>query len=170
MKATETRYTGSMVDGTQLKNVVRAPHEFVESPSFLAKRVGMMAKQKTIDAFESADAVPFAYGVLAVLAQGACTTQAAIADALVYDRSYLVGLLDELEADGLIERRRDAKDRRRHVVTLTAAGARELDRLRALVRDVDAELLGPLDDTEQETLHALLAKLAAAHDPRYDVN
>jgi DNA-binding MarR family transcriptional regulator len=159
-----------VVDVTQLKPVVRAPREFVESPSFLAKRVGMMAKQKTIDAFEQADAVPFAYGVLAVLAQGACATQAAIADALVYDRSYLVGLLDELEEAGLIERRRDTKDRRRHVVTLTDAGARELDRLRALVRDVDEELLAPLDDAERETLRGLLAKLAAAHDPRYDVD
>jgi len=160
----------AVVDMTQLKPVVRAPREFVDSPSFLAKRVGMMAKQKTLEAFENADAVPFAYGVLSVLAQGACTTQAAIADALVYDRSYLVGLLDELEAAGLIERRRDTKDRRRHVVTLTDAGARELDRLRALVREVDADLLAPLDAAERETLQGLLAKLAAAHDPRYDVD
>jgi len=170
MKTIERATLPSVVEVTQLKPVVRVPREFVTSPSFLAKRVGMMAKHKTIDAFEEADAVPFAYGVLAVLAQGACATQAAIADALAYDRSYLVGLLDELESDGLIERRRDTKDRRRHVVTLTDAGARELDRLRTVVRGVDADLLAPLDDAERETLQGLLAKLAAAHDPRYDVD
>ena len=130
----------------------------------------MAAKERTHDAFEGTGLSPFHYAVLALLEEDPRETQAAIADALVYDRSYLVGLLDELESDGLIERRRDTRDRRRHVVTLTDAGARELDRLRALVRDVDADLLAPLDDAERETLHGLLAKLAAAHDPRYDVN
>jgi len=156
-----------MVDTTESKRIVRAPREFVESPSFLAKRVGIIAKQKTIGAFEDAGAVAFAYPVLAVLSQGACATQATIADALLYDRSYLVGLLDELEGDGLIERRRDANDRRRHVVSLTKAGEKELARLREIVGDVDSELLAPLTAAERKTLQALLAKVAAAHDPRY---
>lgn len=156
-----------MVDVTELKKVVRAPREFTESPSLLAKRVGMIAKQKTIDAFEEDGTVPFAYPVLAVLAQGTCATQATIADALVLDRSYLVGLLDELESDGLIERRRNPNDRRRHAVSLTKAGEGEVVRLREIVRGVDAELLAPLSPAERKTLQGLLAKLAAAHDPRY---
>jgi DNA-binding MarR family transcriptional regulator len=127
----------------------------------------MVAKQKTLDAFEEGGSVAFAYPVLAVLAEGA-SAQATIADALRYDRSYLVGLLDELEGEGLIERRRDPSDRRRHVVSLTSAGEKELVRLREIVGGVDAELLAPLAPAERKTLHTLLAKLAAAHDPRYD--
>lgn len=159
-----------MVELTKPKpaqDAASVPREFTRSPSVLAKRAGMIAKEKTTAAFEDASAVPFAYPVLALLSQGACTTQAAIADALRYDRSYLVGLLDELERDGLIERRRDSNDRRRHVVTLTAAGESELTRLRGIVRDVDSELLAPLDSAERKTLQSLLAKLVAAHDPRY---
>ncbi len=156
-----------MVDVTELKKVVRAPREFVNSPSFLVKRLGMISKEKTVSAFEDAGAVPFAYGVLAVVAQGSCATQGTIADALRYDRSYLVGLLDELEGNGLIERRRDLNDRRRHLVSLTKAGEQELVRLRTLVGDVDAELLAPLTAAERKTLHGLLVKLAAAHDERY---
>ena len=156
-----------MVDVTELKAVARAPREFTESPSFLAKRVGMISKEKTIAAFEEAGAAPFAYGVLAMLAQGACATQATIADTLRYDRSYLVGLLDELEGSGLIERRRDEHDRRRHVVSLTKAGRKELERLRSVVEGVDDALLEPLNASERKTLQALLLKLAGAHDERY---
>jgi len=145
----------------------RVPREFADSPSLLAKRVGMIAKERTHTAFEEAGAVAFAYPVLALLAQGACATQASIADSLRYDRSYLVGLLDELEHQALIERQRDPNDRRRHAVSLTAKGERELVRLRAIVRKVDAELVAPLDASERKRLQALLAKLAAAHDPRY---
>ena len=159
-----------MIEVTQPTPAARAPREFTESSAILAKRVGMIAKEKTTAAFEDAGAIPFAYPVLALLGQGACATQAAIADALLYDRSYLVGLLDELERGGLIARRRDTTDRRRHVVTLTDDGGRELLRLRAIVRDVDADLLAPLDAAERKTLKGLLGKLAAAHDPRYQTD
>jgi MarR family transcriptional regulator, lower aerobic nicotinate degradation pathway regulator len=156
-----------MIDVGQPTQAARAPREFTRSASFLAKRVGIIAKERTLDAFEGVGAAPFAYPVLALLGQGACTTQAAIADSLRLDRSYLVGLLDELEGEGLIERKRDAHDRRRHVVTLTGAGERELVRLRGIVHEVDAELLAPLTAAERKTLQELLGKLAAAHDPRY---
>ncbi len=156
-----------MVELTEIKKALRAPKELATRPSFLLKRLGMIAKDKTVAAFEDAGAVPYDYAVLAVLAQGACATQAHIADALNYDRSYLVGLLDELERRGLIDRRRDLNDRRRHVVTLTKAGEQELVRLRGLVEGVETDLFAPLTPAERKTLQGLLAKLAAAHDPRY---
>ena len=156
-----------MVEMTEIKKVVRAPKEIATRPSFLLKRLGLLAKEKTVDACEDAGAVPYDYAVLAVLAQGACATQATIADALRYDRSYLVGLLDDLEGRGLVERRRDKNDRRRHVVTLTKAGQKELVRLRTLIEGVETDLFAPLTTAERKTLQGLLGKLAAAHDERY---
>lgn len=156
-----------MVELTEIRKALRAPKELASKPSFLLKRLGMIAKEKTHEAFDNAGAVPYDYAVLAVLAQGACATQAHIADALSYDRSYLVGLLDELERRELIDRRRDLNDRRRHVVTLTKAGEAELVRLRGLIDSIERDLFAPLDAAERKTLQGLLAKLAAAHDPRY---
>jgi DNA-binding MarR family transcriptional regulator len=150
-----------------IKKAVRVPRELSGSPAFLLKRLGGLVKEQMSEAFEAAGAVPYDYAVLSMLAQGACATQATIADALRYDRSYLVGLLDDLERRGLIERRRDESDRRRHVVTLTKAGAKELERLRALHARVEAGVLAPLTARERETLQSLLAKLAGAHDERY---
>jgi DNA-binding MarR family transcriptional regulator len=143
------------------------PRELVTSPAFLLRRVGMLVKEQMSHGFEEAGAEPYDYAVLSMLAQGACATQATIADTLRYDRSYLVGLLDDLERRGLIERKRDQNDRRRHVVSLTKAGGKELDRLRDLHDSIEFELLGPLTGKERETLRVLLAKVAGAHDERY---
>ncbi|HEX6789104.1 MAG TPA: MarR family winged helix-turn-helix transcriptional regulator, partial [Gaiellaceae bacterium] len=70
------------------------------------------------------------------------------------------------EDRGLIERKRDPNDRRRHVVTMTPAGRRALTKLRALSQKLDDSYLAPLSDEDRETLHALLLRLAEAHEPR----
>jgi DNA-binding MarR family transcriptional regulator len=149
---------------------VKPPRELVSSPSFLLKRLGWAVKDRVSDAFDRADASPYHYAVLAVLEEGDRETQATIADALAYDRSHLVGLLDELEERGLVERRRDPADRRRHLVKVTPAGRKALTRLRALHQQVDDEFFAPLSAEERSTLHTLLHRLAAHHDPRYAAN
>jgi DNA-binding MarR family transcriptional regulator len=155
------------ISNPMVKLGVRPPYELVCSPAFLLKRLGWAVKDRTVDAFEAAGASPYHYSVLAVLEESARETQATIADALGYDRSWLVGLLDELEEAGLIERRRDPADRRRHLVSLKPEGVTRLAELRAISRSVEEEFLAPLDPTEREQLHAILLKLASSHDPRY---
>src|ERR1700759_5628981 len=53
-------------------------------------------------------------------------TQQGLSGTLGMDGTNLVGLLNELEPEDLIERRRSPEDRRRHVVVLTEAGAKRL--------------------------------------------
>jgi MarR family transcriptional regulator, lower aerobic nicotinate degradation pathway regulator len=144
----------------------RPPLELMKSTAFLLKRLGYGIKARTFDAFEAAGESPYHHAVLAVLDENAVETQAAIADALGYDRSWLVGLLDELEQDDLIERRRDPADRRRHVVSLKPAGKNTLAKLRGISKQVEDDYFAPLDQEQRRTLHALLLELAAHHDPR----
>jgi MarR family transcriptional regulator, lower aerobic nicotinate degradation pathway regulator len=144
----------------------RLPGELVNSTSFLLKRLGMLAKERSFGAYDDAGFSPYHHATLAVLDEGTRETQGEIADVLGYDRGQLVGILDELEDRGFVERRRDPNDRRRHVVTLTAAGRRALAKMRALAERIDDDYLAPLSDADRETLHALLLRLAEVHEPR----
>jgi MarR family transcriptional regulator, lower aerobic nicotinate degradation pathway regulator len=144
----------------------RLPRELVESATFLLKRLGLAVKERSVQAYEDEGLHPSHHGILLVLGEGSPETQGSIADTLGYDRGHLVGLLDELEDRGLLERRRDPNDRRRHVVQLTAEGKQTLRRLRAVSRQVEDEFLAPLSDQERTRLHALLLRLMEAHDPR----
>ena len=142
------------------------PKELLSSTTFLLKRLGFAAKDDSHGAFEGTGLSPFHFAVLALLEEDPRETQAAIADALGYDRSHVVRLLDELEERNLVVRRRDPEDRRRHVVKMTADGRKALGKLRMVVRRLEDEFLAPLDAGEREALHALLVRLAAHHDPR----
>src|SRR5271156_2172872 len=63
---------------------------------------------------------------LKLLGEQGPASQHWLPDALSLDPSNVVGLLNELEERGLITRRRDPADRRRHIVELSAKGADEL--------------------------------------------
>jgi len=145
--------------------VQRLPEELTASGLFLIKRLGMTAKERSLTAYEEAGLHPYHHAILAALDAGAHETQGSIADALGYDKGQLVGLLDELEEAGLIERRRDTADRRRHLVEMTAAGKKQLARLRSLSAQLEDEFMDGLTDSERRELHGLLLRLAEHHLP-----
>src|SRR5437870_3229018 len=130
----------------------RLPAELVGLSSFLLKRLGFTAKETAMQAYEEAGLGPYHHAVLTVLDEGSRETQGAIADALGFDRGQLVGVLDELEERGLVERRRDTADRRRHIVRLTPDGKRALAKLRALALRLENDFLASLDEGERVQL------------------
>ena len=143
------------------------PAELVKSPGFLLARLGTTLKMEMMDAFEESGFSAYQYTVLALLDEGARTTQAAIAKTLQYDPSQLVAYLDSLEEHGLIERRRDPNDRRRQMVSLTPAGKLQLAAFRTMVRRIEDEFLAPLDEDDRAAMHDLLLKIATHRDPRF---
>lgn len=145
------------------------PAELVARPGFLLARLGTTLKGRTMEEFEREGFSGYHYSILALLDEGARTTQAGIADAIGMDASVLVSHLDGLEERGLIERKRDPNDRRRQTVSMTAAGRRQLNAFRKLIVKIEEEFLSPLDDEERQALHDLLLRVAMHRDARFVV-
>jgi len=98
---------------------------------------------------------------LTVLRDHGGSTQQALSTTLQIDRTNLVGLLNDLEAANLIERRRSPQDRRRHTVSLTPEGIRRLAEVENALTEAEQRVLAVLDSEQQATLHALLEQVTA---------
>jgi DNA-binding MarR family transcriptional regulator len=85
-------------------------------------------------------------------------TQQQLTEGLCIDTNYCVMLLNDLEASGLVERRRDPADRRRHIVTMTEQGRKALHQAEAAQQTLEDEILGALDAEERSKLAHLLRK------------
>jgi DNA-binding MarR family transcriptional regulator len=96
--------------------------------------------------------------VLSFLERRAPARQQDLCETLMLDANNCVLLLNELEAAGWTARRRDAQDRRRHVVDLTDEGRRALERAQRAQATLESELLGALSAEEREQLRLLLRK------------
>ncbi|MGD0604545.1 MAG: MarR family winged helix-turn-helix transcriptional regulator [Streptosporangiaceae bacterium] len=99
---------------------------------------------------------------LNLLSEHGAASQQGLVEALSLDPSNVVGLLNELEERGLITRRRDPADRRRHIVELSAGGQNELCLAQARLSRVEDDLLGALSRDERATLYRLLARAVDA--------
>jgi len=96
--------------------------------------------------------------VLSYLAERGQVPQQELGDALCIDANNLVLLLNETEGAGLVERRRDPSDRRRHIVAITGDGRAAFRRAEKAREAIEDDVLGALDADEREALHRLLAK------------
>ncbi len=106
---------------------------------------------------------------LKLLSERGPASQQALADSLSLDPSNVVGLLNELEERGLILRRRDSVDRRRHIVELSPRGQAELCGAYDRLRRIDDDLLSPLSARERATLYDLLVRAVGAKTPPCDI-
>jgi DNA-binding MarR family transcriptional regulator len=99
---------------------------------------------------------PPCVGVMAVVSELGPVSQRQISDHLGLDASDVVGVLDILERAGMVERRRDPDDRRRHAVVLTRAGEEASRRLAELRSQVEDRVLAGLEPAERRRLADLL--------------
>jgi DNA-binding MarR family transcriptional regulator len=136
------------------------PEPLASAVGFLLSWNGRRTAEGFAEVLRQIDLSPPVFGVLTLIDSRPGQTQRELVAGSLIDASSMVAVLDQLEADGLAERRIHPSDRRKHAVHLTAKGKRTLGRARELAIEYADELLAPLDEDERETLRLLLRKLA----------
>jgi DNA-binding MarR family transcriptional regulator len=99
------------------------------------------------------------FGALSIVREVGPMSQQELGEMIGKDRTTIVAIIDELESEGLVERRRNPRDRRAYALEVTRRGEDWLERAGPVLRRADEELLGALDAGERELLVDLLRRV-----------
>jgi DNA-binding MarR family transcriptional regulator len=139
------------------------PERLSTKPSWLITQLATHARRLSADGHATVGAAAYHYRVLAALHEFGPSSQADLARRGNLDRSDVVAAVNELAAQGYVERTPDPDDRRRNLVRPTRAGTQQLRRMDKALDRVQDELLAPLSATDRTTLVRLLDELLAHH-------
>jgi DNA-binding MarR family transcriptional regulator len=129
--------------------------------AFLLSQVGAHAATRFAERIAALDLAPPHVGILGVIERANGLSQQSLGEKLGVFPSRLVGLLDELQERGLVERRDSPTDRRSYALYLTKAGHAALMEIAHIGREHQDALCAALDESERAQLAAFLARIAA---------
>ena len=101
------------------------------------------------------------YMVLNALTEQPVRAQTALAQAIGADKSRIIGVLDELQEQGLIRRYPDPADRRVHLLSLTPAGERKRAAVQEGIRRNEQRILDQLPAADRAAFLRSLQVLAS---------
>ncbi|HWC36182.1 MAG TPA: MarR family winged helix-turn-helix transcriptional regulator [Mycobacteriales bacterium] len=150
--------------GTGARDSGRPSPPEVIGTGYLLSALGAHSAMNFARRLAPLDLTPPHVGLLRGIGMAPGRSQQAIADEFGMPASRLVAFIDDLEAAGLVERRRDERDRRAHRLFLTAKGEDVMHRIAEIGQDHEAALLQSLSSAERQQLHQLLERLAVNQD------
>jgi DNA-binding MarR family transcriptional regulator len=135
------------------------PQVMLATPTYLIGRLSVDGRRRAVAAVGSAGLRLNSYAVLACLHEFGSSSQRDLSVRLGLDPSDVVAVLDELEAQGFVNRTRCTEDRRRYDVAITAAGTRARKSAARALESAQDGFLAVLDPTEREQLTSLLRRV-----------
>ncbi|WP_166486044.1 MarR family winged helix-turn-helix transcriptional regulator [Jannaschia sp. CCS1] len=102
------------------------------------------------------------FATLSVLARAPGIDQATLAGLIAHDRPTIGGVVERLEAKGLVTRHQSEKDRRAKVLALSDDGTALLEALLPHVREIQPDILPGLSSDERTEFIRLATKVAHA--------
>lgn len=138
----------------------RGPFQAGDSAGFLIAQVGAHAAMRFAEVLKPHGFTPYDAGILRLLSASPGLSQQQLAIRLHMHASRLVGVLDDLQQRGWIERRPSATDRRFYELYLTQQGEAALETISQVARKHHADLLSSLTDQERAGLAAMLRRVA----------
>ena len=112
---------------------------------------------------EAFGVTPVQYAALQAVGHQPGMDQRTLARTIGFDTSTIAGVIDRLEARGLMQRNASAQDRRVRLLTLTAAGGTLLAALVPAMLQAQQRILSALPEAERGEFMRMLAVLIAGH-------
>ncbi len=138
--------------------------------TFLLAQIGSEASAAFEQAVGELGITSSEAGLLRLVGRTPGISQKAASEQLGVGPSRVVAVLDRLEADGRLERRRSATDRRTHELTLTPRGEDLLARLRPLAETHEQGFTDMLSDADLDNLATYLEAIIASRGLNRDVH
>jgi DNA-binding MarR family transcriptional regulator len=138
--------------------------ELTQQPGHLIRRLQQRAVALFMAQTQGLDLTPVQFAALAAAQRQPGMDQRTLAREISFDTSTTGGVIDRLEARGLLQRQPAPEDRRVRRIHLTAEGAAVLAQAVPGMLQAQQRILGPLAPAERERFLALLSALVAAHD------
>jgi DNA-binding MarR family transcriptional regulator len=133
----------------------------VPGAAYLLSQVGAHSSRRWHDRLAPIGLDPRSALVLRHVGADEGRTQASLAASLAVPPSRIVGIIDELEQRGLLERRANPSDRRAHALWLTSGGRKVLEEVMAVSRAHELDICAGLSEADRRRLIELLAVIAA---------
>ena len=132
------------------------------SVGFLLSKLGLTSAAAFAETLTPLGIDPRHFGIMRIIAMSDGPSQQRLGDALAVPASRMVALIDDIEARGLVERRRNPNDRRAHCIHLTAKGRKLYDRALEKASAFEDRLLSDLSASERDELLQLLRRVAVS--------
>ncbi|MCH5670505.1 MarR family winged helix-turn-helix transcriptional regulator [Streptomyces gilvus] len=129
-------------------------------PSWLLGRAAARGRALVAEALAAEGLKMWHHVVLSAVRDLAPVAQADLGRSVQLDPKDLVGVLNDLQAAGLVVREPDPADRRKNAVSLTAEGARSLARSETAACAANDELLAPLSAAERDRFMKMLIRIS----------
>jgi DNA-binding MarR family transcriptional regulator len=133
----------------------------VPGAAFLLSQLGIHSSRLWRERMAALDLDPRHAVLLRLVAAGEGRSQQALGEQMRLPPSRMVGLVDELEDQGLLLRRPVPGDRRVRSLHLTDEGRRILDKLMQVSAEHEQHMCAGLSETEREQLIELLSRIVS---------
>ena len=132
-------------------------------PGHHIRRLQQMAVAVFLQETQGFGITPVQYGALLTVQRQPGLDQRSLANLMGLDTSTTAGVVDRLEARGLLRRSASTTDRRVKLLGITEDGAALLADMQPQVAAAQARMLAPLTDAEKPLFMDMLMRLVQAH-------
>jgi len=135
-----------------------------ELPGHYIRRLQQIAVGIFMEETGTFGLTPVQYSALSAVLRHPGMDQRTLAGMIGFDTSTIGGVIDRLEARGLMQRNASPQDRRVRLLTVTASGADMLQQIDPAVLKTQEIILRPLGDEDQRQFLRLLKTLVEANN------